>query len=100
MADIERARQALEKRLLEGAASVPATLRRAAFEGRDPGPLWTRLLEKLSRNTHDVTDDDFRAVKAGASEDDVFEMVICAAAGQATRDYELALAALDAAENE
>jgi hypothetical protein len=34
---------------------------------------------------------------AGLSEDQIFEIALCAAIGQATRQYESALAALDAA---
>jgi hypothetical protein len=34
---------------------------------------------------------------SGLSEDQVFEIVVCAAIGQATRQYDTALAALEAA---
>jgi hypothetical protein len=33
---------------------------------------------------------------AGHSEDEIFEIVLCAAIGQATRQYQAGLAALDA----
>ncbi|MBR7830845.1 hypothetical protein KDK95_31365, partial [Actinospica sp. MGRD01-02] len=45
-----------------------------------------------------VTDADFAAGRAaGLSEDQLFEVVVCAAVGQATRQYEAGLAALDEA---
>jgi hypothetical protein len=44
-----------------------------------------------------VTDEDITAAKAsGLSEDQIFEIVVCAAIGQAERQYDAALAALDA----
>ena len=42
-----------------------------------------------------VTDEDVAKVEAsGESEDQIFELVVCAAIGQATRQYETALEAL------
>ena len=42
-----------------------------------------------------ITDDDITAAKvSGLSESQVFEIVVCAAVGQASRQYETALAAL------
>lgn len=56
------------------------------------------LIEKVALHPTRVTDDDIAAVVAsGLSEDQVFELVVCAAVGQATRQYETALGALDAA---
>jgi alkylhydroperoxidase family enzyme len=58
----------------------------------------SRLVEKVARHAFKVTDDDIAAVRmAGFSEDQIFELVVCAAIGQATRQYETALAALEAA---
>lgn len=45
-----------------------------------------------------VTDEDITAVKeSGLSEDQIFELIICAAFGQATRQYDAGIEALDAA---
>ena len=45
-----------------------------------------------------VTDEDVAAVQAsGLSEDQIFEIVVCAAIGQASRQYTNALAALASA---
>ena len=49
-------------------------------------------------HTYRVTDEDFTAARqSGLSEDQVFEIVVCGAIGEATRQYDGALAALEAA---
>jgi alkylhydroperoxidase family enzyme len=56
------------------------------------------LLSEVAEHPTNVTDEDFAAARAsGLSEDQIFEMVVSAAIGQATRQYNTALAALDAA---
>jgi hypothetical protein len=98
MADVHEARKRLVARLLEGPGEAPPAQRRAAFDAAGlAGPVST-LVEKVAKRAHSVTDDDVAAVRAsGSSEDQIFELVVCAAVGQATRQYEAALAALDAA---
>ena len=60
-------------------------------------PLRT-LIDKVAKSTSTVTDDDIAAAKASDfSEDQIFELVVCATIGQATRQYDTALAALKAA---
>jgi len=45
-----------------------------------------------------VTDQDIASASAaGLSEDQIFEVVVCAAVGAATRQYQSGLTALDAA---
>jgi alkylhydroperoxidase family enzyme len=59
------------------------------------------LVSKVAEQPTNVTDEDFAAARAsGLSEDQIFEMVVSAAIGQATRQYNTALAALDAATEE
>lgn len=101
MIDITRERRALVTRLLEGPGQAPPSDRQAAFEGRPlAGPV-RALLEKVVRYAFRVTDEDVAAAKAsGQSEDQLFELVVCGAVGQATRQYEAALAALAAATKE
>lgn len=99
MADIKQARAALESRILDGEARATSGRRRAAFDNTElPGPLGA-LLEKVARHAFEVTDEDMEAVKGGLAEDEVFELVVCAAVGQATRQYLAAIAALDVATN-
>ena len=48
-----------------------------------------------------MTDEDVAAAKAALSEDEMFELAVCAAIGQATRQLDNALAALaDATKDE
>ena len=59
------------------------------------------LIDKVTKHAYQVTDEDIAAVRAfGLSEDQIFEMVVCAAIGQATRQYDTALAALAAVTDE
>ena len=100
--DIKRKlHNALITRVLEGDGRATPSQRRAAFDNeRLPEPLRT-LINKVANYAYKVTDRDILAVKeSGLNEDQVFEVVVCAAIGQATRQYETALAALDAATEE
>jgi alkylhydroperoxidase family enzyme len=98
MSNIQASRGALIARILEGDASTPQVQRRAAFDNSGlPEPLRT-LVDKVARSARSVLDEDFAAARAsGLSEDQLFELVVCAAVGQAGRQYDAAMAALDAA---
>lgn len=92
MVDIRRHLDALVRRILDGDGRASRQAREAAFDAPS-GP----LLEKVARTAWKVTDADVAAAKATQSEDEVFETVVCAAVGQAKRQYEAALAALEQA---
>lgn len=80
----------------EGHASLPE--RRAAFANEGVTGKLGALVGKVAQRPAEVTDEDVGAVRAeGVSEDRVFELVVCAAVGQASRQYEAGLAALEAA---
>ncbi|MCV7222594.1 carboxymuconolactone decarboxylase family protein [Mycolicibacterium elephantis] len=98
MADITESHRALIARVLGGAGRAPSALRRAAFDNAGlTEPLHT-LVDKVAYRARQVTDEDVAAARAaGLSEDQIFEVVVCAAVGQATRQYESAMAALAAA---
>jgi alkylhydroperoxidase/carboxymuconolactone decarboxylase family protein YurZ len=56
------------------------------------------LVTKVAKQPTSVTDENFiMALTSGLSEDQIFEMAVAAAIGQATRQYNTALAALDSA---
>jgi alkylhydroperoxidase family enzyme len=56
------------------------------------------LIDKVAKHAYKVVDADIAAVReSGLSENEIFEFVVCAAIGQATRQYDAALAALAAA---
>lgn len=98
MTDIGAARQALIARILDGEGAAARDDRRAAYEKAGlPGAL-AALVGKVALRPAEVDDGDFAAVRAaGLTEDQIFEIVVCAAVGQAARQYDAALAALDAA---
>ena len=101
MSDIRQAREALVARILKGGGYASRTQRFAAFNNAGlAGPVST-LIDKVAKCSYKVTDEDVAAAKAaGLSEDQIFELVVCAAIGQATRQYDTALAALMAASEE
>jgi alkylhydroperoxidase family enzyme len=98
MLDIKPARKAVVARILDGDGRASQAQRRAAFNNTGlTGPLST-LVDKVVRHAYKVTDEDIAAVvAAGLSEDQIFEIVVCAAIGQATRQYDAAFASLKAA---
>lgn len=98
MSEIKRARTALVVRILEGEGHAAITQRRAAFDNAGLAEPVTTLIDKVAKSSYRVTDGDIAAVKAaGLTEDQIFELVICAAVGQAARQYDMALTALRAA---
>src|SRR5262249_11823564 len=85
-------------RILEGDGQTSRSQRRAAFDNAELAEPLRTLINKVATRATQITDEDIAAVKAsGLSEDQVFELVVCAAVGQSTRQYETALAALDEA---
>ena len=95
MSGIQQARQALVQRILDGEGESSRDERRAAFDNaRLEEPVRT-LVAKVARDSDQVTDGDIAAARrAGLTEDQIFEIVVCAAIGEATRQYDAALAAL------
>ena len=84
-----------EQRLRTGTGMAPTELREKAFEDSDlPEPLAT-LADKVAKRSFQVTDGDFAAaVAAGFTEDQLFELVICAAVGESSRQYQAGMSAL------
>jgi alkylhydroperoxidase/carboxymuconolactone decarboxylase family protein YurZ len=81
--------------ILHGPGRAPVGQRARAFNNTElPDPL-RRLLEKVANESSQVTDADFAAaIAAGFTDDELFELVICAAVGESSRQYEAGLAAL------
>ena len=97
MTDIRQARQGLVQRILEGKGTASHAQRRAAFDNAELEEPMHTLIEKVARHSERVTEEDITAPQvSGLSEDQIFELVVCAAVGQATREYETALLALAA----
>jgi len=98
MADFTELHRALLDRILGGAATAPVVLRRGAFDNAGLEEPIRTLVDKVAYRSDRVTDADVDAVLSGGlSEDQIFEIVVCAAVGQATRQYAGALDALAAA---
>ena len=95
----KKLREIVTARARDGHGRSSPALRRAAFENSAADPRARPLVEKVARHAWKITSADVDAAKAaGLSEDEIFELTICAALGQATRQLGAALAALDAAE--
>ena len=97
-ASATRLRQEVVNRVLDGPGATSVAARRAAFDHHDiPAPV-AGLLDTVACNAWKVTDQDVAAVsQAGASDDEIFELVVATALGQSTRQLDAALGALDAA---
>jgi hypothetical protein len=98
MTDISQQRKALIARVLYGAGTASQRERQAAFENIGLAEPLKTLIQKVATQPTAVTDRDIAAVReSGLTEDEIFEIVICAAIGQSTRQYESARAALESA---
>jgi hypothetical protein len=97
MSKFTKARSALTARILEGAGKAPPAQRRAAFENTGLAEPLRTLIHKVAHHAHKIVDADIAAVRqSGLGEDEIFELVVCVAIGQATRQYDAAIAALEA----
>jgi hypothetical protein len=91
----QAAHRALVDRVLNGEGRAAADQRTRAFRNDGLTPPLQALIGKVATSPAQVTDADFAAAQAsGCSEDQLFELVICAAVGQSARLYEAGLAAL------
>jgi len=91
-------RDRVVSRILDGEGASSKEQRRAAFDNQGVAEPGRALVEKVAKNAYRVTDEDVAAAKsAGLKEDEIFELVVCAAIGQSTRQLENALAALEQA---
>jgi hypothetical protein len=89
------AHRALVDRVLNGEGRASAELRAHAFSNDGLSPPLDALIDKVATRPAQVTEADFAAAKAlGVSEDQLFELVTCAAVGQSARLYDAGLAAL------
>jgi hypothetical protein len=86
---------------VEGEGIASRAQRRAAFDGEALSGSAGVLVEKVRKRAREITEEDVAALRAASvGEDEVFEIVVCAAVGEATRQLESALAALRGARGE
>jgi hypothetical protein len=85
----------LVDRLQHGGGTASPELRTQAFDNEGLTPPLDALIAKVATAPTSVTEADFAAAEAaGFSQDQLFELVVCAAVGQSSRQYEAGLAAL------
>jgi hypothetical protein len=88
-------RNATIRRAVHGPGKSSADARRAAFANANVPAAAGALVDKIVHAASKITDDDIAAARtAGLSEDEIFEITVCAAYGQALRQLEAGLAAL------
>jgi hypothetical protein len=87
--------RALEERVRNGPGTADAGERARAFGNEGLGAPLDALIGKVAARPDQVSDADFAAARAsGLSDDQLFELVVCAAVGQSARLYDAGLAAL------
>ena len=95
MTDAVRLHRELIARVLDSDAHAPRAMRRAAFDNVGLHEPIRTLIEKVADRSYTVTDEDIAAVRAsGLTEDQIFELIVCAAIGAADRQYTSAKAAI------
>jgi hypothetical protein len=99
MTEFDEVRRRAIARAVQGRGVSTPAARRAAFDGNAVDPGVAGLLEKVRERAWEISDEDVKAaLDAGVSEDEVFELVVCAALGQAQRQLDAACQALDGAD--
>lgn len=86
----------LVERVLAGPGEASPDQRCAAFANHGVVEAARGLIDKVAKHAYRVTDEEVAAATRSLGEDHVFELVVCAAIGQASRQIDSALAALDA----
>lgn len=91
--------RALEERLLNGPGVVEKARRRATAEGRPVGDrLADDYLDTIRTGAYTITEQTIADLRAsGWTEDQIFELSICAAYGSAKRRLDAGLRAVEAA---
>ncbi len=91
-------RAAVRRAILEGRGRSSAEARRQAYDGEGAPGAVASYIAKVRDHAYKITDEDIEALRAaGLDDDQIFELSVAAAVGQATRQYDAAAAALDEA---
>lgn len=98
---VRRLRDAVIERSVRGAGASTTAQREAAFAQTGVDDRARPLVDKVAQHAYKTTAEDVAAAKAaGLTEDQIFELVVATALGQATRQLDAAMAALDAADKD
>jgi hypothetical protein len=101
MPDFKQLYQDILNHVLNGKGFSSVADRQAAFNNAGLADPVKTLVEKVAHHAYKITDSDIDTVKAsGIGEDQIFELVICTALGQASRQYMSGLSALAEATTE
>jgi hypothetical protein len=97
--DNRKLREAIAASTIEGAGERPVEDRQAAAANAGVVDARRAFVDKVATRAYEIGDDDIAALKqSGMTDDQIFELAVCAAIGQATRQLDAAMAALDEAE--
>lgn len=83
--------------VLDGPGESDAAVRRAAAEGVGATAELQRLVDKIERHAHRITDEDIASLQRVHGDDALFEIVVSAAIGASRRRLEAGLRALEEA---
>jgi alkylhydroperoxidase family enzyme len=98
MGETSDLKKAAQRAILEGEARSTREERRRAYDGEGADGAVARYVAKVRDHAYKVVDEDIAALReAGLDDDRIFELTVATAVGQATRQYDAAVAALDEA---
>lgn len=93
-----RLRADVQQAILDADGVTDRATRRRAFEGEGAPGAIAGFIATVQRHAYRVDDDMVAAVRrAGLDDDAIFELTVATAVGEATRQFDAAMAALDAA---
>jgi alkylhydroperoxidase family enzyme len=81
--------------IFDGAAESAPAVRRAAGDGTGVPADLAALVDKIHCHAYKVTDEDLAGLRATYSDDQLFEVVVCAAVGASRKRLLAGLAALE-----
>ena len=94
--DFMQLRNALLAAVLEGNRTTTPAQRQAAFSNRGLAEPLKTLIAKVVNNSRAIDNrDTYDAKQSGLSEDQIFELVVCGAIGEASRQYDSAMTVLE-----
>lgn len=94
--DFMQLRNALLAAVLEGNGTTTPAQRRAAFSNSGLTDPLNTLIAKVVNNSRAVDNSNVYAAKqSGLSENQIFELVVCGAVGEANREFDAALRVLE-----
>lgn len=98
MSDHSQLFAAARRAILDGAGTSTGEARQRAYDGDGAPGAVAAYVRKVKEAAYEITDEDVAALRAeGLDDDQIFELTVAAAMGQASRQYDAAVAALDAA---